>query len=93
MKHTKQVDSQTFDRLQSWQRHIILKHDTLLMPGDTLVINEQDTRNQLEFEVKSIEQLHSRSDIIGLYAPYTAVDDVPDGVGGGYRQNMSETEI
>ena len=83
MTHKETVNSETFARLQAWQRHLVLKHDPLLMPGDTLVINEQDTRNQLELEIKSIEPLHSRSDLVGLYGAYSSVDDVPESVGGG----------
>jgi hypothetical protein len=92
MTHTETVNTETFQRLQQWQRHLVLKHDQLLMPGDNMAVREQDTRNELNFEIKSIEALHSRSDIVGLWAPYkdTVVslipppydnNDIPDTVG------------
>lgn len=59
------------------------------MPGDTLAVREADTRNEIQMEIKSIEPLaspKSRKVLVGLYAPYSAIDDVPDSVGGGAKQ-------
>lgn len=87
MTHNTTVTPEVYEALQSRQRHIILKHDPLFMPEDTIMVSEPDSRDQLSFEIVSVEILHKRATLLSLYAPYGlelkvgSVNDIPDTVG------------
>ena len=80
MTHNTTVTPEQYEALQGRQRHVIIKHDPLFMPGDTLMVSEPDSRTQLTFEILSCskENINQKGDLslLGLFAPYTAVDDL-----------------
>lgn len=85
MTHNTTVTAGVFAALQGRQRHLIVKHDPLFMPKDTLLVSEPDSREQLTFEIVSISQENINQkgglSLLGLYAPYGSVDDLPETVG------------
>lgn len=89
MTHNTTVNTELFDLLKARQRHIMLKPDDY-QPEDTLVVTREGTREQLTFTVVSVEQgkdsktVNSHYCLLGLFAPYVAVDDLPLSVGGGF---------
>lgn len=48
------------------------------MPGDTLTVSLDDSREQLSFEVVAIEIINSRYDLLALYAPYSQAAPSPE---------------
>jgi hypothetical protein len=84
MNHPLTVDAITFAALKGRKRYLIASIKTTetedvppivtVVPdyqtGDTTTITQDGTRNQVSFEINSIEPLHSRSVILGLFAPY-----------------------
>lgn len=72
------TDEDTFTALNRRQRHLITKHNPLLIPGDTVNISQPDSREQISMEVVSIEVLNTRQTLLGLFAPYTTEDDLGD---------------
>jgi len=70
MTHNTTVNQQTFDELTRKVRHLSVRHNPLFMPGDTLTVSLEDSRDQLIFEIITIDALNTRQDILGLYAPY-----------------------
>ncbi len=91
MTHIFPVDQPTFEALQGTRRHLFVKDSALYATEDKVLI--QFDREQLEFTVTLIEHgpgskhVNSHYCLIGLYAPYTAIDDVPGSVGGGPKQH------
>lgn len=87
MTHNTTVTTEVFAALQGRQRHLIVKDNSLYATGDTLNANLEGTRDQLPFEIVSIEHGPSSKTInghyclVGLYAPYGSVDDLPGTVG------------
>lgn len=76
MTHNTQVTPEVFELLKVKQRYVIIKHNPLIIPQDTLVVNQADSRDQLTFEVVSIEtgkdsKINGYYSLVGLYAPYT----------------------
>lgn len=82
MTHNTTVPTEVYKELQGHQRHVIIKHDPLFMPGDTLMVSEPDSRQQLKFEIVSCskENINQKGDLslLGLYAQYNA-DDITTG--------------
>jgi len=98
MTHTETVNQQTYKALQGTQRHLIVKTDPLIQPGDTLMIRQAESREELEFRIESAstENINQKGGLtlLSLYAPYTLVDDIPDSVGGGAKMhNDPDPEI
>lgn len=96
MTHNTTVTPEQFKLLQGRQRHLIVKHDPLFMPEDTLLVSEPDSRQQLRFTIVSCSQENINQkgslSLLGLYAPYGTEDDLPVSVGGGYKNLSQEGE-
>jgi hypothetical protein len=91
MQHHLKVSHKEFDALKNKKRHIITKPGDHQI-GDTLVLTQDGTREQLTFSILGVEPLHQRSVVLALFAPYVPVDltlgkvtenDLPETVGGG----------
>lgn len=78
MTHNTTVNQQTFDLLKGKKRHMVIKHNPLFMPGDTLTVSLEDTRSQLSFEIVAIEIINTRYDLLALYAPYSQAAPAPE---------------
>ena len=87
MTHTFTVPHETFSALAGPRRHLFVKDSAKYATEDIAVIQPEDGRDELRFEISMIEHgpeskhVNSNYCLIGLYAPYTAIDDVPDSVG------------
>ena len=88
MLHNEIVQQPIFLQLQERLRHLIVKANPLHSVGDTLVVTCEGTRDQKDFEIISIttDGINGKGKwcLLGLYAPYGQVNDIPDSVGGGY---------
>lgn len=78
MIHNTTVEQHTFSQLKEKQRYLVIKHNPLFMPGDTLTVSLDDSREQLSFEVVAIEIINSRYDLLALYAPYSQAAPAPE---------------
>lgn len=94
-----EVTPEVFKELQETRRHLFIKHEKLLMPGDTLLVTQPDSRDQLSFDIVSIDygpnskHVNSHYSLLGLYAPYTQIDDVTGGpLDRGAIKNLSQRE-
>ena len=85
MTHTETVNKPTYETLQSTQRHLIVKTDPLMQPGDTLMIRHPESREELEFVIQSAstDNINQKGGLtlLGLYAPYNSINGIPDTVG------------
>lgn len=89
MIHNTTVEQQTFDLLKGKQRYLVIKHNPLFMPGDTLTVSLEDSREQLSFEIVTVDALNTRNSIVGLYK-------IPAGALPGYPKGAApspETEV
>ena len=79
------------------RKYAVLKTDLNRVEGDGVVFTQDGTRIQLQAVITDVNTVFTSKQIISLdHIQVTGLeveDDVPDGVGGGYRQNMSETEV
>ena len=79
------------------RKYAVLKTDLNRVEGDGVVFTQDGTRIQLQAVITDVNTVFTSKQIISLdhiqVTGIEAVDDIPENVGGGYRQNLSETEI
>lgn len=80
MHHHLKVSAQEFEAIKGKKRHIITKLGDYRQ-GDTLTITQDGTREQMSLAIIEVNDLHKRSTILTLFAPYFSTDDLPDTVG------------
>jgi len=80
MQHHLKVSATEFTALQGKKRHIITNPGDRQI-GDTIVLTQDGTREQLTFSIIGVEPLHQRSVILTLFAPYVTLNDLPETVG------------
>ena len=79
------------------RKYAVLKTDLNRVEGDGVVFTQDGTRIQLQAVITDVNTVFTSKQIISLdhiqVTGIEAVDDIPESVGGGYRQNLSETEV
>ena len=95
MLHTYTITADEMAAIQK-RKYAVLKTDLNRVEGDGVVFTQDGTRIQLQAVITDVNTVFTSKQILSLdhiqVTGIEAVDDIPDGVGGGYRQNMSETE-